>query len=148
MKPEKTIFLADDDADDRLLFEEALREISGETRLTMANDGQQLMTILENALPPDVIFLDLNMPRKNGMECLQELKQSPKLKHIPIVIFSTSTQPEMIDKVYEGGAHYYISKPKNFGVLKSIIRQILNMNWQASFPQPSKEKFIFQPHPQ
>jgi CheY-like chemotaxis protein len=144
MKPKKNIFLADDDADDRLLFEEALREISDGTQLTMAHDGQQLMTILENAGLPDVIFLDLNMPRKNGMECLLELKQSPKLKHIPIVIFSTSTQLEMIDKVYEGGAHYYISKPRNFVVLKNIIRQILGMNWHA-FPQPSKEKFILQP---
>ena len=71
--PNKTIFLADDDADDCMLFEDALREVSTSTELTTANDGVELINLMETTVPPppDVIFLDLNMPRKNGFECLE-----------------------------------------------------------------------------
>lgn len=144
--PERAIYLADDDADDRMLFEEALREVSGQAQLTLAQDGQELLAMLaKEQHVPDVIFLDLNMPRKNGIECLLELKQSPKLKHIPIVIFSTSSQPETVDKVYAAGAHFYVPKPRTFGVLKNVIQEILNIDWGASLPQPTKDNFILQP---
>lgn len=103
----KNIVIADDDNDDLILFEDALKEISYDSLLTAVKDGQQLMQMLDHTVPPppDVIFLDLNMPRKNGFECLDEIKHSTKLKNIPIVIFSTSDQPEAVNKVFEQGAH-------------------------------------------
>ena len=91
------IFLAEDDADDRMLFEDALKELSIPTQLTLANDNLELMSkleILTTHPPPQVIFLDLNMPRKNGFECLTEIRQTSKLKDIPVVIFQP--QPAMI----------------------------------------------------
>src|SRR5688500_8306614 len=110
---EKSIFLADDDADDCTLFKDALKEVCAGTKLTTASDGEELMDILIETVPPppDVIFIDLNMPRKNGFECLEEIKHSQKLKNIPVVIFSTSSQQDTINKVYDQGAHYYICKP-------------------------------------
>ncbi len=140
----KTIFLADDDADDCLLFEDALREISQQTLLTTANDGIELMDILETRVPPppDVIFLDLNMPRKNGFECLTEIKHTEKFKNIPVVIFSTSSQPEAINKVYEQGANYYICKPGSFSKLKLVIQKVLSIDWnQNNYPR-NKENFL------
>ncbi len=97
-----TVFLADDDADDRLLFEEALMEVSEDVILTMAKNGEQLMQYLNRSPPPPphLIFLDLNMPLKNGFECLEQIKQDEKYKGIPVVIFSTSCQKEAIDRVY------------------------------------------------
>ena len=82
---ERYIFLADDDVDDCSLFEDALREVSKETKLTTANDGKELMTKLEDIIPPppDVIFLDLNMPLMNGYECLAEIRATQKYKNIP-----------------------------------------------------------------
>jgi CheY-like chemotaxis protein len=140
----KNIFIADDDNDDLILFEDALREICKDSLLTTAKDGQQLMKILDETVPPppDVIFLDLNMPRKNGFECLDEIKLSEKLKNIPIVIFSTSDQPEAINKVYEQGASYFLTKPSSFPLLKQAIQKVLSINWQENQAQPSKEKFI------
>ena len=140
----KHIFLADDDADDCLLFEDALREVCIDSQLTTVNDGQQLMQILDQVVPPppDVIFLDLNMPRKNGFECLHEIKQVAKLKNIPIIIFSTSAQPETINKVYEEGAYHYICKPGTFQLLKKVIKEVLSINWTQQPPQPSKENFL------
>jgi CheY-like chemotaxis protein len=140
----KNICIADDDNDDLILFEDALREICKDSQLTTAKDGQQLMQILDSTVPPppDVIFLDLNMPRKNGFECLYEIKHSLKLKNIPVVIFSTSDQPEAVNKVYEQGAHYFLKKPNSFPLLKQAIQQVLNINWAEHKDQPSKDKFV------
>ena len=144
--PAKLIFLADDDEDDCMLFEEALREVSSGIQLTMARDGGHLMRILDDTVPPppDVIFLDLNMPNKNGFECLEEIKMSPRFKNIPVVIFSTSAQAEAVERVYEKGANYYICKPGTFFLLKKAIMHVLSINWQAVRSRPSKEEFILQ----
>lgn len=140
----KYIFLADDDVDDCVLFEDALREVCKQTRLATANDGQQMMNILDDTVPPepDVIFLDLNMPVKNGFECLAELKATIKLKNIPVIIFSTSSEKEYVDRVYRQGADYYMCKPDNFNKLKNAISQVLRFDWDGHKAQPSREKFV------
>ncbi|HSZ71610.1 MAG TPA: response regulator [Cytophagaceae bacterium] len=139
----KSIFIADDDSDDLMLFEDALREICKDSLLTSAKDGQQLMQILEEKVPPapDVIFLDLNMPRKNGFECLDEIRHNAKLKNIPVVVFSTSDQPEAVNKVYEQGANHFLRKPNSFPQLKQAIKQVLAINW-SEHKQPTKDKFV------
>jgi CheY-like chemotaxis protein len=142
----KTIVLADDDADDCILFEDALREVCSESQLTTTTDGIKLMKFLDETVPPppDVIFLDLNMPRKNGFECLEEIKQIPKLKNIPVIIFSTSSQQEAINITYQKGAHHYVCKPGNFGLLKRTIQIVLSIDWKTNHQQPPKDHFILQ----
>ena len=138
------IFLAEDDADDRSFFEDALKEIGIPTQLTLANDGLELMRNLETLTahpPPNVIFLDLNMPFKNGLECLKEIRETPKLKEIPVVVFSTTDNENVVDKTYQLGANYYICKPRSFRLLVKAIETILTLEmWKA--PQPPKEKFV------
>ncbi len=143
-KQQYSIFLADDDEDDCMLFEDALREICAETKLTTANDGEQLMKLLlENTSAlPNSIFLDLNMPRKNGFECLEEIRSNPVLKDIPIVIFSTTAQQQSVDRAYEYGANFYIQKPGTFAQLKGIIKKILSINWEESMLQPTMDDFL------
>ncbi len=140
----KNIFLADDDADDRMFFEDALKKVAISTQLTVSNDGLELMNNLETIMeppPPDVIFLDLNMPRKNGFQCLEEIKNIHKLKDIPIVIFSTTTNEDAVNKTYQHGANHYICKPHSFELLVKAIETVLKLEmWQK--PQPPKEKFV------
>lgn len=145
-KPIKTIFLADDDADDCMLFEDALREVSTSTELTTANDGVELINLMEAAVlpPPDVIFLDLNMPRKNGFECLEQIRRTKAWEDIPVVIFSTSGQEEMVRKVHERGASYFIRKPGSFLKLKQAIKQILEIDWTKHSWKPVAENFHYQ----
>jgi CheY-like chemotaxis protein len=145
-KSAKYIFLADDDEDDCMLFEDALREVSATTALRTANDGAELMDILENKIPPtpDVIFLDLNMPKKNGFECLAAIRNTDKLKNIPVVIFSTSGEEEAINKLYDQGANYYIKKPGSFPKLKMAIQRILAIDWGQHGFKTFKENFYFQ----
>src|SRR5215204_5152622 len=104
----RLIWLADDDEDDRFLFQEALNEITLSTHLTSVCDGEQLMDALTTNALPDMLFLDLNMPRKDGFQCLTEIRNDEKLRTLPVVVFSTSFQPDAVDKLYKSGAHYYI----------------------------------------
>lgn len=137
-----TILLADDDEDDRLLFEDALMHVSKEITLQTAEDGARLLKLLGDASSlPDVIFLDLNMPGKNGFECLREIRQQDKLQQIPIIIFSTGMQEEAIDKVYELGANYYICKPSSFPALKNVLAKALALNIDPS-EQAKREHFV------
>src|SRR5678810_587761 len=107
-----SVLLADDDKDDCLFFQDILTEISLSTTFHAVYDGEYLIRYLAdkgNDLP-DVIFLDLNMPRKNGYTCLDELKSNEHLNQIPVIIFSTSFDDETAHQLYNKGAHYYICK--------------------------------------
>ncbi|MEJ1224003.1 response regulator [Sediminicola sp. 1XM1-17] len=141
------ILLADDDEDDRLLFQEVLEELSIEVSLSTVNDGVQLMQFLSSTSNnlPNALFLDLNMPRKSGIECLSEIKMIDGLKHIPIVIYSTSLNMEVVDLLYEKGANYYIRKPGEFSSLKNVISKAISLTSSDNFQQPKRVEFILQP---
>ena len=137
------ILLADDDADDCLFFKEAITELIPSTNFTAVHDGEQLMQLLtdETNQLPDVIFLDLNMPRKNGFECLTEIKQNKKLKDLPVVIFSTSFEQDKISILFKTGADVYIRKPGNFAQLVQVINHALPMATENMFSN-GKLKYI------
>ena len=140
---ELNILLADDDHDDCLLFNEALEELHLNASLSFAHDGEQLMKLLTKKSEDqfDVLFLDLNMPRKNGFACLEEIKKNDKLKSIPVVIFSTSYDPRAADLLYKNGAQYYICKPHDFSDLRKVIQTTLLLVSDKRGLQPMKENF-------
>ncbi len=121
------ILLADDDTDDCYFFSKAIAALTLQTTLTILNDGEQLMKHLldeANALP-DVLFLDINMPRKNGVECVHEMQKNDRLKAIQVVIFSTSKNEEIMKSLFKAGVHIYIRKPGDFSQLKEVIANAL-----------------------
>ena len=136
------ILLADDDKDDRYFFKMALKEVSIATHLTTVSDGERLMDYLsENSENlPDVLFLDLNMPRKNGNECLVAIKSDKKLKQLPVIIYSTSLQDAVADVLYKNGAHYYLHKC-DIAILAKSIHRILTLLLENP-KQPSRDQFI------
>ncbi|KGO80862.1 response regulator [Flavobacterium beibuense] len=138
------IMLADDDEDDRLFFTEAFEEVKIKYTLTTFNDGVSLMNHLvvkENPLP-DIIFLDLNMPRKSGMECLKEIRNSERLKNISVAIYSTSSSDHDVEQTFISGANVYIKKPSDFTELKKIISDVIHINWQYITDGLNKDSFI------
>lgn len=142
MDRRKVIFLADDDIDDREFFQDALSEVSADSELVVAEDGVVLMETLNNTVPPPyVIFLDLNMPRKNGYECLADLRNSDKYKDIPVVIFSTTDNPDVIAKTRSLGANLYLRKPTSFDLLKKMIERVLSLDLTLVGITSSKEGF-------
>src|SRR5947209_18592831 len=140
------LLLADDDKDDCAFFSDALSELPLAADLTTVHDGEQLMNLLENGKgeppPPHVLFLDLNMPRKNGFECLEEIMRDEKLKVLPVIIFSTSFEQDVVNLLYKKGATHYIRKPADFSELKRVIHQALILATQDNFAQPPKEQFV------
>lgn len=132
-----TILMADDDPDDRLLTEEALSESHLLNDLYFVENGEDLLDYLHNrgeysdpqqAPRPGVILLDLNMPKKDGREALQEIKADPSLRQIPIVILTTSKAEEDIYRTYDLGASSFITKPVTFESLVEVM-QTLGKYW-------------------
>jgi len=139
-----TILLADDDSDDREFFQDALNAIALDIVLNMAENGLEALQLLQRAAKlPDLIFLDLNMPVRNGYDCLNDIKADERLKNIPVIIFSTSLQQETANEVYNGGASLYVVKPNSFPVLKSLLKKVFALDWRMPMPR-SRENFIFQ----
>ena len=138
------IMLADDDEDDRLFFKEAFEEVKVDHTITTFNDGVQLMNYLlkpENAIP-DIIFLDLNMPRKSGVECLKEIRGDQRLKEITVAIYSTSSSEQDIEDTFVAGANVYIRKPNDFSMLKKVLSDVVQINWQYITDGFNKDSFI------
>lgn len=130
------LLVVDDSSADILLLQEAITEHGLRTDLHTALDGEQALAHLRGAGPrPDLVLLDLNMPRRNGHEVLRELKQDPSLRSIPVIIFSTSSSPSDIEDCYANHANSYLVKPVDFDGLGDIVRA-LDAFWvrQAELP--------------
>ena len=128
----RRIFVIDDDIDDQELFIEAVREINAGIQCECASNGEEALAILgksESNLP-DLIFLDLNMPRLNGKQCLERLKSSKLLRHIPVVIYSTSSQENDVRDTMALGAVHFLTKPSSFHELCEMLNGLLQ---QANF---------------
>ena len=138
------ILLADDDLGDCMLFKDALEELPIATRLTIVHNGEQVVEELnrKGMKLPDVLFLDLNMPRKNGFAALGEIKRHPELEKLPVIIISTSSELDSIKKVFRDAAHYYICKPCDFSQLKRVIYEALTLITKKNSPLPLEENFM------
>src|SRR4030095_3421912 len=138
------ILIADDDEDDRMFFSDAITAIAPSAKLTEAFNGDDLITKLmrHDFDLPDLIFLDLNMPYKNGLECLKEIRSTELLKSLPILIYSTSLNRDHVDISYLNGANMYIQKPVSYDGIKRILKTIFSLHPLDWFQQPPREKFI------
>ena len=114
------ILLADDDEGDRLIFGEAMGELELNLKVQTVNNGMQLIEHLtKSTILPHLVFLDLNMPRKNGLECLKEIRNNDRFAAISIAIYSTSASEKDIEETFLNGANVYIKKPNNFATLNN-----------------------------
>lgn len=137
----KHLIIADDDEDDQLLLKEAIQEFSDSILTTIIPDGKQLMSFLNKGNVPELLLLDLNMPYKNGSECLMEIRANDLLRNIPVVILSTSKNIRDIELCFNFGANLFFTKPCSFQSLKTLIRSILTINWNTFKAVSSKQKF-------
>lgn len=126
------IFLADDDPDDRALFEQALDGFSTKHTLNFFHNGKDLLEYFNNpdAEIPDILFLDLNMPYFSGTECLIELRKNSRFRDLPIAIYSTSSSEKDQEDTFVNGANVYIKKPDSFGKLQQVLHEVITVNWQ------------------
>ena len=140
-----TILMADDDADDRMFAKEALEKARLGNDLRFVEDGEELMGYLRHqgeytdqsdSPLPDLILLDLNMPKKDGREALKEIKEEPLLRRIPVVILTTSKAEEDVFRTYDIGASSFITKPVTFEGLVDVMK-VLKTYWFEIVKLPS-----------
>lgn len=126
------ILLVDDDEDDRYLTREAFQQHYPDSRISFAEDGEDLLNFLNyegrhseaSHTLPELILLDLNMPRKDGREVLREIKTNEQFRHIPIVVLTTSDAKDDIETSYSNGANSFITKPSTFQRLSEVTKAI------------------------
>jgi len=133
-----SVILADDDIDDIDIFKEAISSIDGNIKLEIVKNGRELMSLLSHMLP-DLLFLDLEMPQKNGLECLVEIRGDKKLKDIPTVVFSSTTRPSNIQTAYEMGGHLFLVKSPVYSELTTAIKAVVSLDW--SNPKAIKDQY-------
>lgn len=143
MAKQRSFLLVDDDPDDTFLFGEVLHDVDPSIEFRTAANGQEALDLLKS-MPslPDVIFLDLNMPRMGGVECLTELKADEALKDVPVIIYTTSSQSKDIEETIQKGAVCFITKPSNMKGLREILTVIsrsLPTNLEGAIRSLSKE---------
>lgn len=129
-RPPIEILLVEDQPGDVRLTQEALRESRLGTRLHVAYDGEQALAMLRQQEPyhslpcPDLILLDLNLPKRDGRQVLEEIKRDPQLKPIPLIVFTTSRAPDDVRRSYELNANCYVTKPGDFEQFMALVRSI------------------------
>jgi CheY-like chemotaxis protein len=128
MKKPRTIFLADDDADDRFLIKEATKEIDPNVNFVEAENGSELIEKIESNETPDpsLIVVDMNMPVMNGLEAVEAIRSNPALEEVPTVMLSTSNDPELANKAIKSGVNEVLVKPSTFKGLLEVVRRIIN----------------------
>jgi CheY-like chemotaxis protein len=131
------ILHADDDEDDNILITDAFRETGLGATITWIEDGEKLLDYLSKKGHPDLILLDLNMPRKDGHEALQEIKADPAMRSIPIIVMTTSASKEDILKCYDLGVNSYVKKPESFKRLLEVVK-VISKYWFDTVERPEK----------
>jgi CheY-like chemotaxis protein len=137
MKKELVCMLIDDDSDDQDIFRLAMEGTGRPYKCILANDGVEALEMLaaDNSLIPDYIFIDLNMPRMGGRQCLSELRQIERLNKTPLIIFSTSSEQRDITETMQMGASDYISKPSSISTLSRLLSHVFASEKSTGYSQ-------------
>lgn len=139
LKKDLNIILADDDPDDQSFFTDAIHEAEQNISLQCVCDGVELLDYLDKTSSlPDLIFLDLNMPKCNGLDCLKIIRANKKFQEIPIIIYSTSSNQKDIDKAFSAGANFYFTKPASYITLKKKLNWLISQDYSQKI---SRELF-------
>ena len=135
------ILMADDDKDDFFILKEAAEKAGNTFKISYAANWLDLWRSILKSLP-DLIFLDLNMPVKDGFECLQLLRTERKYDEVPIIIYSTSVNKNDIDKAYKHGANYFVVKPNSLDEISAMLKKLYSLGKQTLLNIPPREEFV------
>ncbi|HEY0059108.1 MAG TPA: response regulator [Flavisolibacter sp.] len=130
LSPQVTqIVLVDDDMEECFIVKTILHDLAPHITVTTLYDVDHVLEFLEHLLP-DLLILDMSMPGKSGIDCLRTLKNDPVLRHLPVIVYSTSGHPVDICLAYDHGAALYVEKPEQYAELVQTLKAVLAYNWQ------------------
>ena len=141
----QNVLLAEDDDDDYELFVEVIKDLSLKVLLTRAENGDVLMRILHEKVP-DMLFLDIMMPCKDGKDCLLEIRTHKKFDNLPIVVYTSLRDFDTIEFCYRRGTNLFVQKPYTYAELIEVMEQIFSINWTEMRYYPTRSKFVLNPH--
>ena len=144
MKDLTQVLIAEDDDDDFEIFSFALKEVSISIVLMRAENGEILLKILDSYLP-DILFLDVFMPCRDGRMCLKEIRANKKFDLLPIIMYSSVRDSKTIEFCFREGANIYVIKPSSFRDLTMVLKKILSVEWKKSVYYPARPDFVMNP---
>ncbi len=141
------ILLAEDDADDREFFHEAVLSSHAHVQFAIVSDGKFLIKYLSSCKRDDIdiLFLDINMPYMNGIECLRAIRNNETFRDLPVIMLSTSSFPSDINQTFKDGANMYVSKPAFFNDEINILKNIFEMYYNGELLIPDRKKYFLKP---
>ncbi|MCH7410596.1 response regulator [Belliella sp. DSM 111904] len=138
------ILLVEDCEIDQMFFKKAIESISMKTKLVILNDGEELMKYLgkEIDFKPHILFLDIQLPKKSGLECLKEIRLNSKWSELCIVIYSNSKNDIDVEKAFVNGANIFLNKPNEIDKLVEAVKRVFSINWQYLTSSMNRDTFI------
>ncbi len=139
----RNVLLADDDADDRMLFRDVLNDLGMVVSLQTVGDGVELMEYLHKAkVLPDVLFLDFQMPKKDGLTCLREIKADERLKSLPVIVFSNSDNFAIVELMLNEGASYFVHKQHGYNKTLKLITKLFALDKSMLAQKKEMHEFV------
>ncbi len=135
------VILAEDDNDDAYIFRVAVEETTYPIIIRHAEDGEKLFMLLKEQIP-DILFLDIQMPCKDGMACIMEIRKDRKYDNMPVIMYSAMAFGKYVDHCFENGANFFLPKTGSLDTLVSKLKYIFSLNWKAYMHYPTKQDFV------
>ena len=135
------VMIAEDDQDDYEFFTHAIDELSLSVVITRAENGDVLLQLLDTEIP-DLLFLDLFLPRKDGRHCLREIRANKKYDLLPVIIYSSFHDPNSIEFTFLEVANIFVIKPASFNELREILKRIFSIEWKKALSYPALPDFV------
>ena len=138
---ERDILLAEDDIDDVLIFELALKKLDIPYALRHAENGDLLFVLLKNRVPY-ILFLDIHMPCKEGVACIQEIRKNRDYDKLPIVMYTSNLSDKIVEDCYRNGANLYMTKTTTFNALTEKLKKVFSIDWDDYLHYPPHDQFV------
>jgi CheY-like chemotaxis protein len=138
------VLFAEDDDDDFEMFKDVITDLGLKVVVSRAENGDMLLRILRENIP-DMLFLDIRMPCKDGKDCLLKIRTNPKFDHLPIIVYSSINNPETIEFCFRQGTNMYVLKPSSFSELKEVVQRIFSVDWKRVRYYPNLSNFVLNP---
>ena len=135
------VLLAEDDNDDVLSFELAMKEMPFSFILRNAENGDMLFVLLKERIP-DILFLDILMPCRDGVTCIIEIRKNKDYNHMPVIMYTAMNSEEYIENAYKNGANFYLLKSNSINELTENLKKIFSVDWKNFMYYPPKQQFV------
>lgn len=135
------VVLAEDDPDDLVIFQLAIDSLPLDIHLTHEDDGEKLLALLRRYIP-DIIFLDINLPQKNGINCISEIRKDTRLDNVPVIMYTAHTHEKFIGDSFSGGANFYLLKSNSVSELARRLGLVFSVKWKKFSYYPPKSQFV------